>query len=167
VALTAVLPYLYLGGYLDARDENNLHENGITHILNVKDSFRYPDPNRFSFLHVPLSDYGETSLEGILGRCSEFINNARDAEGKVLVHCALGSNRSPTVVIAYLMTTLRRPLLDCFSHVIRCREGTAPHERYLRQLQEMEERLFGIVTLEQAHLETTLEDLQELIQGLP
>ena len=46
-----------------------------------------------------------------------FVEEAQQMSSKVLVHCAMGMSRSPTIVIYYLMVTRRWSLSKCFEFV--------------------------------------------------
>ena len=55
-----------------------------------------------------------------------------------------GVNRSPTVVIAYLMRRLGWSLKKAYLHVTKERPVASPHERYFEQLQALELQWAGI-----------------------
>jgi hypothetical protein len=63
--------------------------------------------SHFSYLHVPLPDFDEIfdNADVLLSlvRCTDWIHQAVTAGGRVLVHCRLGVNRGPAVVVAYLI----------------------------------------------------------------
>jgi protein-tyrosine phosphatase len=53
--------------------------------------------------------------------------------GHVLVHCAAGMSRSPTVVIAYLMKVHRKSLREAFAYV-RSKRFVSPNYGFMKQL---------------------------------
>jgi hypothetical protein len=77
---------------------------------------------------------------------------ARSSQKSVLVHCAAGVNRSPTIVIAYLMFSMRWSLktgkefisshslifLAAYRHVLSKKASICPHEKYMEQLSKYE-----------------------------
>lgn len=65
-----------------------------------------------------VADDGIDSIRDTLDHACEFIQQAEDAGGRVLVHCRVGVSRSSTVVIAYLM---RRHEMDLASAYLLCR----------------------------------------------
>lgn len=71
---------------------------GITHILSVCTEYSSTDHNH---LTIPVQDSEYEDLLIHLPRGCSFIQNALDQGGKVLVHCAMGVSRSPTIVCAY------------------------------------------------------------------
>ncbi|PCH39360.1 hypothetical protein WOLCODRAFT_29498 [Wolfiporia cocos MD-104 SS10] len=59
-------------------------------------------------------DDGIDTLEPQLAPICDWIDAAREAGGKVLVHCRVGVSRSATVTIAYVMKHLNLPLVDAY-----------------------------------------------------
>jgi len=141
-----ITSYLYLGSEWNNR-RDILEELGITYVLNVKDSCRFLDyPEHF--LHIGLSDFGNTDLFKKFDQCFEFLDEARKNGAKVLCHCQAGINRSPTIVIAYLMKTEGRTLKQSYDLVISKRPMISPHEKYFDQLLALERQLFGENTMD-------------------
>lgn len=65
-------------------------------------------------------------------------DNARDNDGKVLVHCQAGVSRSATVCIAYVMYKNNMTLEDAFD-LVRSRRGViSPNLNFMQQLKEFE-----------------------------
>ena len=159
-----ILPFLLLGSFQDSLRPKLLERLKVTHILDVKFSARRPENEKIEFLHVPLSDCGDTGLEKVLERCCVFIDEARNKQGgRVLVHCSLGSNRAPTVVIAYLMSREQQTLRESYALVCSKRSIVAVHEDYFFQLQELERKLRGRISLSEAERG---ESVQEFIRKL-
>lgn len=92
---------LFLGDRFDANDKVLLTGSGITHILNC--AFEIPCwyQSDFRYLHLRLTDPDEAFEERIDELC-RFIHRGRKAGG-VLVHCAVGVNRSASSIVAYLV----------------------------------------------------------------
>merc|ERR1712032_1277807 len=98
---------------------------------------------------VPIRDSGEDNIfeedeAGIWARCRAFLQSAMGAgesESCVLVHCALGVNRSATIVLAWLMETRRWPFPRAFVYVKERRAFIDPVPRHIEQLVAFERRL--------------------------
>lgn len=91
---TEILPFLYLGGVGDSLDKKLLNDLQITHVLNVRETPPHPlDKFSGQFLHVPISDYGESDILSLLDKCFEFIDSAYNSGGRILIHCGFGQNR--------------------------------------------------------------------------
>lgn len=142
-----VFNYLFIGSAANAANKQELVALGITHILNVKESFFAAPPSGFEFLHVAMSDYGNQNIHEVLPSCFEFIKSAKEKEGKVLVHCRGGVNRSATVVLAWMMNAEKMPLKEAWHHLRSRRSVVSPHEQYVAQLKLYEKDLFGSITL--------------------
>ncbi|KAH3768097.1 hypothetical protein Pelo_188 [Pelomyxa schiedti] len=65
------------------------------------------------------------------------------SSGAVLVHCAAGANRSPVVVIAYLIARCGLTLAEAATHVKSLRPQTHPCISYMEQLLTLEYECFG------------------------
>jgi|GEM_PF-6737977 len=124
-----------------------MKELGITHLLCVATSFRFPSDESFVFLHQPLADDGTTALCTILENCFEFLDRVKSIQGQTLVFCRQAQNRSPTVVIAYLMKSCGMNLRAAYSMVHSLRPEISPHASYFEQLQRLDQSLFGNVSL--------------------
>jgi dual specificity phosphatase 12 len=96
---------------------------GITHILSVCTEYSSTDHNH---LTIPVQDSEYEDLLIHLPRACSFIQSALAQGGKVLVHCAMGVSRSPTVVCAYRKFTSFCSLLSLWStyfgsaHALKC-----------------------------------------------
>jgi hypothetical protein len=85
---------------------------GITHVLSVCTEYSSADHNH---LTIPVQDSEYEDLLIHLPRGCSFIQSALDQGGKVLVHCAMGVSRSPTMVCAYRKFTSLCSLLSLWS----------------------------------------------------
>ena len=135
--ISEVLPYLFLGSYGAAENAARLEDRQITHVICVLEE--YPDTvASLPHLCVPMSDHGDTDLRQVVAVAVPFIEKARAAGGRVLVFCALGVNRSPTLVAAYLRMTLRCSTAGALSRITAARPFVSIHQKYLAQLEELE-----------------------------
>ncbi|XP_010018780.1 PREDICTED: dual specificity protein phosphatase 15, partial [Nestor notabilis] len=97
-----ILPGLYLGNFIDAKDLEQLTRNKITHIVSIHES---PQPllQDITYLRIPLPDTPEANIKRHFKECISFIHQCRLHGGNCLVHCLAGISRSTTVVVAYVM----------------------------------------------------------------
>ncbi len=100
-----ITPQLYLGRGQDAKNLKQLQQHGITHILNVADDVENFHPNYFTYANLNVTDFGgDKGIRRVFPPARDFVKTALSTRrNTVLVHCANGSNRSATVVIALLM----------------------------------------------------------------
>lgn len=92
---------LYLGDRKDAHDRELLVGLGVTHVVNCAREVPSWYRTDFRYLRLKLTDPDPEFHESIEALC-KFIHRGRKAGG-VLVHCAAGLSRSPSVVLAYLV----------------------------------------------------------------
>ena len=73
---------------------------------------------------------------------TQFIGDALASGGAVLVHCSKGVSRSPTMVIAYLITREKMRYKDALAR-LRQKRYVLPNEGFSEQLFRLEEQVFG------------------------
>lgn len=61
----------------------------------------------------------------------------------MLIHCRAGVNRSPTIVVAYLMRHEGQSLRQALAAVTAARPLARPHSKYMVQLVELEKQWHG------------------------
>ncbi|KAL8951997.1 MAG: hypothetical protein Q9222_002065 [Ikaeria aurantiellina] len=121
-----ILPFLFLGPITAARDPRFLQDNGITMLLAVRDTkiahSRLLDSKVALELGIPCATVdtaGNQELIAAFPRGTEIINahlsdlyrqnqmssavSGSSMQGKVLVFCETGNDRSAAMVVAYLM----------------------------------------------------------------
>ena len=143
-----ILPGLYLGDHGSSISYGKLVDLGITHILNVKGGSRVP-PSPFdeqlSLASVPISDFGDDDLSSKLPQCFAAIDAAIDGGGACLVHCSQGMNRSPAIVLCYLMRSRRTrwTLREAWPFLKARRPMVSPHHLYWEQLRAIDRAEHG------------------------
>jgi dual specificity MAP kinase phosphatase len=135
-----ILPFLFIGNQRDAANRERLTELGVTHILNVTAHLPLHFENDgITYLRLPASDSGSQNLKQYFSEAISFIENARTANGKVLVHCQAGVSRSPSIVAAYLISRSHKTLSDAFTFIKDRRSIVAPNINFMGQLLEFEQ----------------------------
>ena len=71
----------------------------------------------------------------------QFIEEARQANGRVLVHCACGVSRSSTLVCAYLIQHQSMSVEEALLHLRARRSIIQPNSGFLRQLIRLNEQI--------------------------
>lgn len=133
-----ILPsFLYLGSYDNASRAELLKAQGITRILNAVPACQNLYKN--SFTYKSLTE--ENALP--FGECIEFIEQSRKDNTRVLVHCMSGQNRSPAIVIAYLMQHKGWRLPQSYQWVKDRRPTINLSSGVAQQLQAYEAEIFG------------------------
>ena len=93
---------IFVGSLHCAFNQEALKENHITHILNVS-GMAATFPKDFTYLSIEIRDKDYTNLLACIPAANIFIEAALESGGAILVHCAGGKSRSPSLIMAYLM----------------------------------------------------------------
>ncbi|EDL86030.1 dual specificity phosphatase-like 15 (predicted), isoform CRA_b [Rattus norvegicus] len=141
--MTKVLPGLYLGNFIDAKDPDQLGRNKITHIVSIHES---PQPllQDITYLRISVSDTPEVPIKKHFKECVHFIHSCRLNGGNCLVHCLsftsgsffAGISRSTTVVIAYVMTVTGLGWQEVLEAIKASRPIANPNPGFRQQLEE-------------------------------
>jgi protein-tyrosine phosphatase len=134
--LSQVLPNLFVGSYpRTTGDIDRLkREFGIMAVLSLQSdddlaeldldsdnmAAHYAESG-IEMRRVPVQDFDRNDLRKQLPRCVVALNKLLQQGSIVFVHCNMGVNRSPSVVIAYLCWIQGWDLEKAVDHVARCR----------------------------------------------
>lgn len=103
--LNQITDQIWLGDLVASQNRFILNKYGITHILTIGTGLTPRYPTMYNYLHISELDAPNANLRRHFDTCTDFLNAAHEAGGKVLVHCYAGISRSATMVIQYLMRT--------------------------------------------------------------
>ncbi|GAB4859381.1 Protein-tyrosine-phosphatase ibr5 [Ancistrocladus abbreviatus] len=130
-----ILPdFLYLGSYHNASRSELLKTQGISRILNTVPSCQNLCKNSFTY-HC-LQDDKSLPFDNAI----QFLEQCEKDRARVLVHCMLGKNRSPAIVIAYLMKRKGWRLAQSYQWVKERRPSVELTQAVYQQLQEFEQK---------------------------
>lgn len=155
--MSAILPnLLYLGGIRDASDTDWLRRRGIKCVLSVANyidepAFRQAVADANASHHIfEIADVSTQELSALFPELSDLIDRSLTSTPPepVLVHCMMGVSRSATVVLAYLMEKHRMNLDEATRLVLAQRNNIFPNDGFIRQLFDLEYRLFGRYSFE-------------------
>ena len=156
---------LWLGSGRDASNAEQLRAHGITHVLNAADDVpnfhEHDDSLGLTYMCLGITDFGgDAGSARCFPRAAAFVRAAlgmragkggsEDAgagAGRVLVHCANGSNRSVTVVLALCMDVWGLSLKQAWAAVKARRPSSQPLRDNQAQLLEYERKTRGSNTL--------------------
>lgn len=119
-----------------------LQAAGIRLVVHVGTAQRYPD-GAFEYVHVGISDGSEARLLGWFPDIGDRIHRHRAAGDAVFVHCQMGHSRSPTLVIAYLVSHLGLTLREALELVQLRRPVSNPNTHFKLDLLRHELRIHG------------------------
>lgn len=135
---------LYLGSQLHANSHETLKILQISHILNVTRGPATIFPE-IKYCRVYIEDSESEKISYFFQKAYEFIEqafieNTQGARNAVLVHCAKGVSRSPTIVVMFLMRSTGMGLDEAMAFVKRHRDFIEPNEGFIKELKEFESR---------------------------
>ncbi|KAL8136689.1 hypothetical protein V2J09_002690 [Rumex salicifolius] len=134
---TEILPeFLFLGSYDNASRSELLRTQGISRILNTVPSCTNLYKN--SFTYFSLKDDKSYPFDDAV----KFIEQCERERAPVLVHCMTGKNRSPAIVIAYLMKSKRWKLAQSYQWVKERRQFVEIQQDVYQHLVEYEQHIF-------------------------
>jgi atypical dual specificity phosphatase len=145
--LTKISSQLYLGSFEDAKNESQLVELGITHIISLIGPKHLI--KGIQHMHKPMSDYGRTNLCEVIEDIWPYVLDSQKAGNKLFLHCQSGQNRSATVMTSILMKLKgeQHKLFDVYNLIKSKRPLVQINELYAKQLLELERNLFGKTTM--------------------
>lgn len=127
-----VAPGLYVGTAADATDEHLLREQGVTAVVSLTHDALDAVPDHTTAVDVPLTDGPQHDREAFDRAVTETLARLA-ADEPVLVHCAAGSSRSPSVAATALALHAGLALDAAFTQVADRSDAVDPHEALVRQ----------------------------------
>ena len=135
MGVSKILANLYVGTFPEGpEDIDRLHRAGITAVLNIQTDEdmahwgvhwnrmeSYYREVGIDVRRVPVRDFDRDDLRRQLPKCVEVLDELLSQGHVVYVHCNMGVNRSPTIVIAYLHWVVGWDLERAADHVMECR----------------------------------------------
>ena len=137
---TPIIDNILLGNAYNARNYYELEEDNIGLIINC--SRNIPDyfSDSFEYHRVSVKDKNGENILPYLNKAVDQIKNYLDSnpDKKVLVHCFMGSSRSATVVLAYLMKYKQYRRRDALNFLKQRRDIVNINIDFFRQLKDYE-----------------------------
>ena len=135
--------FLYQGSVGAAHNQESIKAAGITHILTAASAIKQNFPELVKYHQLPLLDTPSQSVQEHFESAWKFINECREAKGRILVHCFAGKSRASTVTLSYIMSEMKVNLKDAYDHLKKCRPIAQPNAGFMQQLKTLEFGLFG------------------------
>tara|TARA_B100000925_G_scaffold156345_1_gene117399 strand:- start:1684 stop:2283 length:600 start_codon:yes stop_codon:yes gene_type:complete len=140
---TLIVDQLYLGNSCNARNYYELENNKVGLIINSSPCISNYFQNEFEYYNVKVEDISGADilchLDNTVTKMHEFIES--NPQKSVFVHCFMGSSRSATIIIAYLMKYHDYNLRDALNFVKEKREVVNLNQDFFKQLSEFDKTL--------------------------
>ena len=140
---TLIVDQLYLGNSCNARNYYELENNKVGLIINSSPCISNYFQNEFEYYNVKVEDISGADilchLDNTVTKMHDFIES--NPQKSVFVHCFMGSSRSATIIIAYLMKYHNYNLRDGLNFVKEKREVVNLNQDFFKQLSEFEKTL--------------------------
>ncbi|XP_071691856.1 protein-tyrosine-phosphatase IBR5-like [Rutidosis leptorrhynchoides] len=131
-----ILPeFLFLGSYDNASRSELLKTLGVSRILNTVPACQNLYKNSFTYHCLP--DSPTLAFDDAV----EYLEQCEKDKARVLVHCMSGKNRSPAIVMAYLMKSRRWSLDQSYQWVKERRPPVDLNPGVMQQLQEYAQKI--------------------------
>ncbi|KAK9802040.1 hypothetical protein WJX73_005215 [Symbiochloris irregularis] len=128
-------PGLFLSGELVPADRDALRAAGITHVINcIGHIFHNPFPEELTYLTLCLNDAIGEDLASLFYLVFDFIRNAHQQGGRVLLHCSQGVSRSAALAVAHHMWRTGMPYDEATSAIKAQRGVVNPNIGFMCQL---------------------------------
>lgn len=150
VSPSMITEYLYLGNLRSARNIEELKSIGITHVINTIEKYSETTPSKkesqevsksshenqetFEYLRFTSDDDDGYPIMDHFEAVFEFIEKARKSNGKCLIHCIQGRNRSGVLATAYVMVQHKIDPISAVEHVVTKRNHVLSNGSFLVDL---------------------------------
>ena len=134
-----IIPNLCITNTFGARRLPLLLTHKITHIVLCGNELEAAHPAKFEYLKLKgFTDNTHTHLCDHISLALPWIQEALENGGRVLLHCATGSSRSGSIMLAYLIRYHGMSLQAALLHARRLRPIIKPNPGFMEQLLEFE-----------------------------
>ena len=121
---------IFVGTEADASEESLLETHGIDAVVSLTHS--KPDTGDITRIDVPMIDGPQNSYQSFADAVQAVLTRRDDGQC-VLIHCAAGSSRSPSVAATAITCLTDNTLNESFNQVLERRPETDPHDVLIRQ----------------------------------
>ena len=121
---------IFVGTEADASDESLLEAHGIDAVVSL--THNEPETGDITRLDAPMVDGPQNSYQSFADAVQSVLTSRDDGQ-RVLIHCAAGSSRSPSVAATAITCLTANTLNESFNQVLERRPETDPHDALIRQ----------------------------------
>tara|TARA_B100001093_G_C26838231_1_gene1019326 strand:- start:2438 stop:2944 length:507 start_codon:yes stop_codon:yes gene_type:complete len=132
---TKITERIYLGNAFNARDYYNLESKNIGLILNCTEEIPNYFEDFFEYKKIDIDDVNNANISPYLDEYADLIHNyIKNNDKNILVHCFMGSSRSATIVLAYLIKYQKFTPEKSLEYIKNLRDVVNPNISFYNQL---------------------------------
>ena len=140
-----IFPWLYLGDYMNANNNEELKFLNIKYILNCAFEIKISNiPSGIKYLKLDLIDSPEMNIVQYFEEAFAFIESARKNNDNILIHCKLGRSRSVSILIAYMIRYYNFNVKKAMEFIKAKRKQIKPNYGFIKQLYSYERYIKNI-----------------------
>ena len=129
---------IYLGSEEGLQEYDFLKAENINNIISIIPEFhKFPEEMKMKCLNLTNENCLASSFLKTLKECVEFIENS----DKVFIYCSCGVDRSPTIIIGYLMWKTHSSYDEVYNYVKRKRNCIEPNNLSVMKLHKLDNLL--------------------------
>lgn len=114
---THVVDNIYIGSAFNAASYYDLINQNIKVVINVTKEISEYYPDEFIYLNYDIYDNNDDSICKYLEKAYKDIKkHQKETKGNILIHCYMGSSRSASVVLYYLMREIKNDNGEYLTH---------------------------------------------------
>ena len=134
--------FLFISGYKTASTLSDLQNLKITNIINCSgDLCENLEFSGIHYLTLNIRDNVSENIECIFYKCINYIDETKEKNGRILIHCYKGVSRSVSVLISYLIYLYKWTYDKAFDFVQSKRPIANPNIGFYLQLKTFHKRI--------------------------
>ena len=144
--LTCEMSYIkdkfYLGNAYNARNYRNLKLNNIGLIVNCTNDILNFFEDDFEYINLKVEDSNKDSIiEQIDNKIDEIHNYIINNKKNVLIHCFMGSSRSASVLLGYMIKYEKIRVRDGLNYLKEKRDLVNINKKFFHELLDYEKQI--------------------------
>ena len=138
---TLIINNIYLGSAYNASDWYSLEERKITAVVNVSEELTNYFEKYIEYTRINILDNEEAQFGDFFEKAYIFIENCVENSIPILIHCYMGSSRSVSIIIYYLMKKHNKTLNEAILLVRSKRSIVNLNKVFYNELKKAETKL--------------------------
>jgi len=136
IKLTSIDDIIYLGNAYNAADYYYLKNFGITGIVNACNEISNYFEDDFEYFKIDILDINNSSIYKFFDPFITFVENILNDNGKIMIHCYMGSSRSAILVVLYLIKYKSYTMDDSIHFITGKRNRVNINVTYIEELKK-------------------------------